>query len=286
MKIQSGAHVDIAVLADGFNRGFQDYKYHMAFSPAQLTRYLDQCGINPADCAVLVDEAGRGCGIALLSVHGDGAWCGGLAVTPRQRRRGWARALMAAIQQRARAFCARTLWLEVLAENTAAQRLYESLGYQRERELFIWQYTPNVGQPSPASAPWQPMEPAQIVDTLHTWHAVPPYWRRTAPMLTQQLEGAVGRILVDPHGEPVAYVLYCEPQIDVGPNPLLRLIDLAARPSAQQARRDLLRTLQAAYPTARLSLLNEPESSPWNADFAACGFEIVERQYEMRLPLS
>ena len=52
-----------------------------------------------------------------------------LAVRPEARRRGLARALLAALEQRWRAHGLQTGWLEVRADNDAARALYASLGW-------------------------------------------------------------------------------------------------------------------------------------------------------------
>ncbi len=56
----------------------------------------------------------------------------GLAVAPAARRRGVAAALLAAVEQQARARGARKLSLRVLGTNDVAMRLYDRLGFQRE----------------------------------------------------------------------------------------------------------------------------------------------------------
>jgi ribosomal protein S18 acetylase RimI-like enzyme len=56
-----------------------------------------------------------------------------LYVEPALRNRGIAAALMARVQQHARARNASAITLETASTNAAAQRLYESMGYGRER---------------------------------------------------------------------------------------------------------------------------------------------------------
>jgi len=69
----------------------------------------------------------------VLAIHG-------LAVAPRYQRRGIGRRLLAAAITEARRRRARRLTLRVLASNTRARRLYESLGFEIEgvqREEFL-----------------------------------------------------------------------------------------------------------------------------------------------------
>jgi ribosomal protein S18 acetylase RimI-like enzyme len=298
MKILSGKRAGLPLLAEGFNAGFQDYKYGARFSVAQLARYLRQSGIDMKDCAVLVNDRGtQGWGTALLAVQDEDAWCGGLAVAPYMRKQGWGKALMETIQSCATEKGARRLLLEVLVENTTAQRLYADLGYQRLRELLIWEYTPAAGNVSTVPVSLQRVDAAEIVPgivpNLHHWHRERPYWKRTAPILAHQLDEATTYALADATGAPVAYLLCREPQTDQQAQgdqpepPVVRIIDIAAQPHADMSAVGgaLLRALQAAHPDAKLTLLNEPAESAWNAVLEECGFQIVERQYEMELAL-
>lgn len=71
------------------------------------------------------------------TVHGQG-WCGIFDVhtDPSLRRRGVARALMAAVASDAQRHGERSLYLQVSADNTAAIALYESLGFVRHHDYW------------------------------------------------------------------------------------------------------------------------------------------------------
>ncbi len=63
-----------------------------------------------------------------------------LFVDPEVRRGGMGRALMEAAHRFARAQGAVRVSLETATSNAMAQRLYESLGYQRDSEFFRYHY--------------------------------------------------------------------------------------------------------------------------------------------------
>jgi GNAT superfamily N-acetyltransferase len=296
MKILSGAAAGMEALTAGFNNGFRDYKYGMVFTPEQMERYLAHSAMDPADCAVLIDEEGTGQGVALLAVHGDSAWCGGLAVAPGLRRRGWARSLMHAVHRCAAERRVRQIQLEVLVANRAAQQLYANLGYHKKRQLLIWD---GVAKPTPsesADLSLRTADAGRIIPEMHSWHSERPYWGRTAPILSRQREGVsayVAEVAKDGRRRPLAFLL-CRPHGSgsserEAASKRLRIVDMAAHPGlpdAQAVMRATLTALQALHPGACLSVLNEPADSPWNEALAASGLQCIERQHEMRLRLA
>ena len=75
-------------------------------------------------------SGGAAIGFALCRVAADEAELLTIAVEPNQRRRGAGRALLAAVTAHARAVGARSLFLEVGADNTAARSLYAQVGFR------------------------------------------------------------------------------------------------------------------------------------------------------------
>ncbi|MEO6712370.1 MAG: GNAT family N-acetyltransferase, partial [Mycobacteriales bacterium] len=97
---------------------------------------------NPPEAHFVADSDGEILGYVRLKPPLDGVpECDhvmaihGLDVSPHARRRGVATALMRAAEQAARSRRARKLSLRMLATNTEARPLYESLGYRVEGVL-------------------------------------------------------------------------------------------------------------------------------------------------------
>jgi len=84
---------------------------------------------SPGSVGFLLTEASSDIGMAISRVVADEAELLTVAVDPGHRRRGAARRLLDAVTGQARAGGAKTLFLEVGADNPGARTLYDSLGF-------------------------------------------------------------------------------------------------------------------------------------------------------------
>lgn len=78
----------------------------------------------------MVDARGSVCGYGGLRVVAGEADIQTIAIAPEARGKGFGRRLMAALLEQARDAGARTVFLEVRADNDVAQALYRSLGFE------------------------------------------------------------------------------------------------------------------------------------------------------------
>ena len=85
---------------------------------------------SPGVAGLLLQVDGRDAGFALCRVAADEAELLTIAVRPADRRRGRGRRLLAAVIDHVREAGARTLFLEVGADNPAARALYEATGFR------------------------------------------------------------------------------------------------------------------------------------------------------------
>jgi len=90
-----------------------------------------------------VTAGGREIAWAYTALVGDQGWVFDLVVAPEARRRGWGRAVVATLAHRAADAGSRTLRLMVLAANTGANALYESLGFVEAYRYHYRQLLPN-----------------------------------------------------------------------------------------------------------------------------------------------
>jgi GNAT superfamily N-acetyltransferase len=289
-KIVLGDEVGLKEVCQGFNLGFSDYRYSSLFDPTGMQLFLERSGIEIADCAVMLAPISGGwqsVGVALLAIEGEESWCGGLAVAPDFRRYGGGEKLMRAIQEQAHRRGACRLWLEVLAENEPARNLYRRLGYGETRELLMWERSPRQGNLPVPFDRLQKAIPAQLIADFHDWHDLPPAWQRRASYLRRAHSLMDGYVIPAGDGLPVAYVLYHHNLHGRNGREVVHMFDVAVDPRADvaEAGRALLQALQLTYMDANLLLVNEPADSKMNRIFAALGFSVVDRQYELVLKL-
>lgn len=100
-------------------------------------RLLDLVAL-PVAFAAARDEAGKIVSVAYGARHDRLVSLQWVATDPAQRRNGYSRATIAALLQWAEAGGASGACLQVLAANTPAVRLYESIGF--DRELYRYHY--------------------------------------------------------------------------------------------------------------------------------------------------
>jgi ribosomal protein S18 acetylase RimI-like enzyme len=84
------------------------------------------------------DASGRPSCVARLALVDDWGGLFAVATHPDARRRGFAREVIEALRAEARQRGIRKLWLQVMADNRAALRLYEGLGFVAASSYSYW----------------------------------------------------------------------------------------------------------------------------------------------------
>jgi len=143
IRIRAAASYDLPALGRLFDEYRQFYK--LPTEVERATEYI-RARLAAGDSVVLVaaDESEQLLGFTQLYP----AWCSLLAgpvyvlydlyVPPRARRRGIARALLEAAAARARRDGKLRMTLSTAKTNVNAQALYESLGWERDNEFYVY----------------------------------------------------------------------------------------------------------------------------------------------------
>lgn len=288
MYIEPGGEHLLSAFCEGFNLGFSDYKYGAQMDESQFVNFLARSGIDLATCAVLLQRSAKGLhgvGVALATLDGEYAWCSGLAVAPSLRNAGFGRKLMQAIQARAAQAGARTLQLEVLADNAPARRLYQSLGYAPLRNLIYWR-TESALPDIHDSAELHAANPTEALNRVYAWQHSAPAWQRSQRAVALYLD-ELWAYRMEHRGETTGWVACLPTEAQQPGQSRLRIMAMGVRPGADEAMlaRQLLSSLRAHQPDAGLLVINEPEESIFTPALAAAGFVEVDRQIEMALRL-
>jgi ribosomal protein S18 acetylase RimI-like enzyme len=209
-------------------------------------------------------DGDRPVAFALIAIRGAAAWIGGMGTLPSERRRGLGEAVLVAGLDAARGRGCRRAWLEVIDRNEAAVRLYDRLGFERERDVIVWSLD---GHDQAAAAARTPtVDDAQAWIAAHRPSREP--WQRADASLARMRERRTLRALaVERDGEVAAAMIH-----DDTPS----VLQIAALDEAAAA--DLLRGREA-----RMS--NAPAGEPASRALEQLGARLVVSQHEMRIAL-
>jgi ribosomal protein S18 acetylase RimI-like enzyme len=258
-----GRLLDRPALTALFNDAFSDYLVPMRLDEEAFAGHVEINDIDLSASPVAFD-GDRPVALALVAIRGDDAWIGGMGTVPSERRRGLGEAVLVAGLDAARERGCRTAWLEVIDRNDPAVRLYERLGFQRERDVIVWSLDGRDDASAPARTP--------TVDDAHEWIAghrpSREPWQRTDAALAGMRERRPLRALaVDRDGAIAAAMIH-----DDTPT----VMQIAALDEA--AATDLLRG-------RGMRMSNAPAGEPASRALEGLGARMVARQHEMRIAL-
>jgi ribosomal protein S18 acetylase RimI-like enzyme len=275
LRIRSAASVTLEQFAAAFEAAFAGYFYPMTLTSEQLSRRVrfEHLDILRSLLAYDNDELA---GMAMLGVRQDAGWVGGIGMTEKYRGRGRSHELMTALIEEARAFPLTTLTLEVLRQNAAAIRLYESAGMAVARDLIIFErHADNAPLvPSQDVSQLTQATPPELLRHFQRLHLQPPAWQRDLSALLV-MDGLRG-LYLGAREMPDAYAL-----LRSWPNGMTYIVDLAA------ARKEDADALCAGLDRVegRLRIINEPESSIFCEALEAHNFVATMSQHEMLMTL-
>jgi len=242
----------------------------MTYDVPMLSRKIrmEQCDLQHS---LIAYEGEEHAGVAVLAIRGERGWCAGFGIVPGLRGRGVGRLLMEEFLKSARKAGVRHLSLEVLKENEAARRLYESAGMRVVRDLLVLER--EAEQSATEGFELEEAEACDLLPHFTRLHAVAPAWQRDLPAL---LAARVRGLRLGPREMPRAYALISE-----GSDGKTHLTDLAAEDV--EAARELSSGL--ARVACALRIVNEPLRSLFVEPLIERGFVETLRQYEMAIEL-
>jgi ribosomal protein S18 acetylase RimI-like enzyme len=138
------ASFGVAQTAKLLTGAFADYFVKIAFTEPGL-RQMERTDSVDFEKSRIVLLEGVPVGAALIARRATQSRLAGMAVLPEARRRGVARALVQRLLADAQARGDRRMVLEVIEQNAAAVRLYESAGFRRKRRLVGFVASPATG---------------------------------------------------------------------------------------------------------------------------------------------
>ncbi|GCE06102.1 GNAT family N-acetyltransferase [Dictyobacter aurantiacus] len=260
-------------LADLHNRSFSGYFVPITMSAAQVSDFWRVNQIDANCCVVMHDSQGAFVGMARMGTRGTHGWCGGFGIVPEFRGTGASKILANEMVRVAKESGLTQLQLEVLTQNTAAIKLYERVGFVRQRRLLGLEIATSD----------LPVEPAGLINSVElasllSWdpfYTVRPTWSLEIPsLLTGNSEALT---IADPDDQLNAFIVRRANGIMQIQAVLLRSQLTASEYGA------LLRALAADC--SKVQIYNEPEESPQIPHYKELGFNEFFSQYDMLLKL-
>jgi ribosomal protein S18 acetylase RimI-like enzyme len=252
-------------LAGLFTEGFAGYYVPIRADAAAIEAMARNWDLD-LDASRVALRDSEPVGFAFLGVRGRRGWIGGMGVVPSARRRGVGDAVMRAVLDEARSRGLGDVSLEVLVQNEPALRLYERLGFERVRELEIWEIEASNTVLLASDA----VRAVAVKDAQHSIALLrrePEPWQRADETLAH-LDGLEG---LEVDGGAAVY------RSAAGRASILQLAGSA------EAARELLSAILAESPSALW--VNAPAGDPALEALAALGGRVAERQIEMRKSL-
>lgn len=261
MHVAFADSLSLPALTALFNEGFSNYLVPMRMSEAAFREHVENNDID-LGCSPVVIE-GEPVAFALVGLRGSDAWVGGMGTVPAQRRRGLGEKALHEGIEAARARGCHAVWLEVIAENEAAIRLYRKLGFEHVRELVVWALE-KTGAPAPPS---RRVEPDEALEWIAANRPSREPWQRADEALHKVGEL---RALATEQGA----AIYKQ-----GDGNTVTVLQVAALDAA--AAKNVL--LAVSEGTRDLRLSNAPPGEPPSVALEELGARAVVRQLEMKL---
>ena len=278
------------------NEAYADYYVPLHVTAEQVER-IDHTYDADLRRSVVAFVGEEPVGLALLGRRGARGWIHSVGTLPTWRRCGIARAMVAQLIASAAEAGVQKLSLEVITQNIAACRLYESLGFRPWRELLAWRRS-NDEDPLPIPRErLVPAAPGELYGALAAWQDQPPSWQREIDSLKRLGGDLIGYRLLgdgpDPSRRAWSSLLQGEGSrasgccLVNGSGQGVSIMAVGIRPGSDALSngRMLLQALAAAYLGQSLSLLNVPADSVLCRVLAALRFRVGMRQLEMVVTL-
>jgi len=288
------SQMSVEQIAKVTNAVFAGYFVPVNHTTASFAAACRAWSLDVANSVVLEKKDGRFVGIALLGIRDDRGWCGGFGILPRYRGRGLARVLAGALVDRARSCGCRGLLLECFVQNDRAVRVYLSAGFRIVRTVVslaadLDDLTRRLQFGASAFLDIHEASPAEGLYAAMRLGAAPPAaptWQREPATIYTMSD--LGCLLAGARSNPRGVLIYRS-------TPASNQVGLVLMTYTNKyvARSLMKRAVYDASPMHRegkekvtqVSIVNEPEDSPFHEIGAEFGFAETFRQHEMQIDL-
>lgn len=280
LKILPASAFSIEELTHAYNQTRLDYIVPMPLTAARLQEYITVYDVNlDVSCAVVDEVEDFIVGIGMLGVREDRTWITRLGVVPYGRRLGAGRAIMDYLFEKTRTLEVSNLWLEVIAGNEPAHRMFTKFGFQQTRELIVSRRPPSPLEPSPAA---ELVTNTHILDPEEVFQLLSK--RKLKPNWLNEIETfyhikSLGGLFVELQNG-CGWVVYESSLIQ-----LKRVIVEVLKGDEAIVTEAILHTLHTRLPMVDAVSENIPTTDPCWAGYEAVGYFDTFRRIEMVRPM-
>ena len=207
-----------AETAAALTRAFEGYLVPIRMSPQVFERRFRGEDLDPFASRVY-SRSGLPVGVLLVARRGRTSRIAAMGVAPELRGQGMGRRIMGEAIDDARSRGDRAVLLEVIEQNTAALRLYESLGFRTQRRLVGYRRDAGAATPATADvlADLDPLDFARLAaregEPDLPWMLAPETLSAAAsPARAYHLEHRAYALVGDPAMEPLALTALLVPR--------------------------------------------------------------------------
>lgn len=248
----------------------------MPLTAARFQEYITVYDIDlEASCAVLDETEGLILGIGMLGLREGRSWITRLGVVPYGRRLGAGKIIMQHLLDESERRQTPDLWLEVIAGNAPAHRLFQKLGFEQTRELIVARRPPSKIPLCPIAdtiTNIQFLDYEEALDCLLS-RKIRPNWLNE-PESFYHIPGLTGLSVELEDG--CGWVTYESSLLQ-----LKRVIVEVVEGDAQQVTEAILHTLHKQLPIQDAVCENISEHDPCWAGYTAAGYFETFRRIEM-----
>lgn len=259
-----------------YNQSRIDYIVPMPMNVARLQEYVSNYSVD-LEASVVAVADGQMAGLGMLGVRPGRTWITRLGVLPARRRYGIGQLLMEYLIERSRRLGAPRIILEVIKDNTPAERLFHKVGFRSTRELLIIRRPP--GLPATTVEPYEfRMLGSQRALELLQQRQDNASWLTDTPSLRNA--GSLSAILVALRSGGKGWIVYQETTFQ-----LKRLILHTELGDPHEVSTTLLHALHTSHATTDTTVENIAADSPHWPAMREMGYVESFRRIEMQMDL-
>jgi len=266
-----------AQLTDAYNRTRVDYIVPMPMNERKMREYVYVYDIDLAQSVVAVED-GEILGLAMLGVRPNQTWITRLGVLPNGRKKGLGQKMMAVLIENSYRLGVENMTLDVIKNNTPAERLFLKCGFQHKGEVLVVRRPP---KPVNIVTRGTYIEAVNYRDTLALLKNRNDHISWLTATESMRNAGNLAGLYADlPHNRGTGWLVYQNTVFQLG-----RLVFNIETGDPTEVTAALLENLHWRHPVQDTIVENVPLDAPYWSAMQAMGYIVSFTRLEMVKPM-